>query len=85
MWGIDPLNRDEDSPHFEQENTAYVMSALKFSIKPANRSIISRLGPLHSHIFIFHTQGVTESTLALGVSRHTLFFRALFKKYFFPF
>lgn len=48
LWGIDPLNYDEDSPKFEQEKIAYMMSALKFSIKPANQSIISRLGSLHS-------------------------------------
>lgn len=86
-WGIDPLPCDDDSPNLGQENIVYIVSTLKFFIKPANQNIISRLGPLHSYqtFHISHPGYDLLYCLALGISCHTFFSHTLFKKMFCPF
>lgn len=81
-WGIDPLPCDDDSPNLGQENIVYVVSTLKFFIKPANQNIISRLGPLHScqTFHISHPGYDLLYCLALGISCHTFFSPILYSK-----
>lgn len=73
--GIDPLPCDDDSSDLGQEDIMYIMSTLKFSIKPANQNIISRLGPLHScqTFHLSHPGYDLLYCLALGISCHTFF------------
>lgn len=87
LWGIDPLLCDDGSPNSGQGNIVYIMSSLKFSIKPANQNTISRLGPLHScqTFHLSHPGYDLLFCLALGISCHTFFPHTLFKKKFFPF